>query len=67
LDYDQVQRELKVTQMPAGIENKNADRAYTQGLPQFEPRNVTATAATATVTVVGVLGGVLRYLIGRRH
>jgi hypothetical protein len=67
LDYDEVERELKVAQMRADIENKGVDTAYKQMLARHEPTKLMISIAVATAAVFGTLFGIFGYILGRGH
>ena len=67
LDYDEVERELKVAQVRADMDDKPADTPHTQGLLKYEPWKVIATFVTPSAAFFSVIGGLLGYLIGRGH
>ena len=66
-DYDAIERELKVAQMRADIENKQADTDYKKGLIKYEPWKVVVSAFAASAAVFGVIGGVLGYFLRGIH
>ena len=67
LDYDEIERELKVAQMRADIENKVADSTYTAKLTSTEPTKVMISLALAVAAVVGSVAGRFGYVLGRGH
>ncbi len=67
MDYDELERGLKVAQMRADIENKQADTIYKQGLVKYEPWKVVVSALAASAAIFGVLGGIAGYFLRSIH
>jgi negative regulator of sigma E activity len=61
---DAEERELKLDQMRADIQNKRMDTEYKRGLLRWEPWKVMVAALAATAALFGVLGGLAGYRFG---
>jgi hypothetical protein len=58
------ERKLKMDQMRADIDNKQADTRYKIRLERLEPWKVIITAVGVVAVLFGVLGGLVGYKVG---
>lgn len=58
---DDAERQLRIEQMQADIDNKRMDTAYKHGLLRFEPWKIAFTAFGAGAATLAAIAALLKY------